>query len=57
LKPRGRGSGGADARVASAAAQIKMVETRIERSIVRASVDSEVLQVKIHPGKFAPALE
>jgi multidrug efflux pump subunit AcrA (membrane-fusion protein) len=45
----------AEAQVASAAAQIKMVETEIERSTVRASVDGEVLQVKIHPGEFAPA--
>jgi HlyD family secretion protein len=45
----------AESRVASAAAQIKMVETQIERSIVRAPVDGEVLQVKIHPGEFAPA--
>jgi multidrug efflux pump subunit AcrA (membrane-fusion protein) len=45
----------AEAQAASAAAQIKMVETQIERSTVRASVDGEVLQVKIHPGEFAPA--
>ena len=45
----------AESRVASAAAQIKMVETQIERSIVRAPVDGEVLQMKIHPGEFAPA--
>ncbi len=45
----------AEAQVASAAAQIKMVETEMERSTVRASVDGEVLQVKIHPGEFAPA--
>jgi HlyD family secretion protein len=45
----------AESRAASAAAQMKMVETQIERSIVRAPVDGEVLQVKIHPGEFAPA--
>ena len=45
----------AKAEVASAEAQIKMMETQIERSTVRASVDGEVLQVKIHPGEFAPA--
>jgi multidrug efflux pump subunit AcrA (membrane-fusion protein) len=45
----------AKAQVAAAEAQIKMIETQIERSIVRASVDGEVLQVKIHPGEFAPA--
>jgi len=45
----------AKAQVASAAAQIKMIETQIERSTVRASVDGDVLQVKVHPGEFAPA--
>jgi HlyD family secretion protein len=45
----------ADAQVIAAAAQIKTIETQIERSIVRASVDGQVLQVKIHPGEFAPA--
>src|SRR3989454_2841599 len=45
----------AKAQVASAAAQIKMIETQIERSTVRAPVDGEVLQVKVHPGEFAPA--
>src|SRR5262249_49440520 len=45
----------AKAQVASAQAQIKMIETQIERSTVRASVNGEVLQVKIHPGEFAPA--
>jgi multidrug efflux pump subunit AcrA (membrane-fusion protein) len=45
----------AKAQVASARAQIKMIEVQIERSTVRAPVDGEVLQVKIHPGEFAPA--
>src|SRR6266498_1718624 len=45
----------ATAQVALATAQIKMIETQIERSTVRACVDGEVLQVKIHPGEFAPA--
>ena len=45
----------ARAQVAAAAAQIEMVQTQIERSLVRAPVDGEVLQVKIHPGEFAPA--
>jgi RND family efflux transporter MFP subunit len=45
----------AKAQVASAATQIKMVETEIIRSVVRAPVAGEVLQVKIHPGEFAPA--
>jgi len=45
----------AKAQVASAAAQINRIETQIERSTVRAPVDGEVLQVKVHPGEFAPA--
>src|SRR5260221_1333310 len=45
----------ASAQVASAAAQIQIIETQIERSTVRASVDGQVLQVKVHPGEFAPA--
>jgi multidrug efflux pump subunit AcrA (membrane-fusion protein) len=45
----------AKAHVTSAQAQIKVMETQVDRSIVRAPVDGEVLQVKIHPGEFAPA--
>src|SRR5437867_6756187 len=45
----------AKAQVVSAAAQIQMTETNLERSIVRAPMDGDVLQVKIHPGEFAPA--
>jgi HlyD family secretion protein len=45
----------ARAQVASATAQVRVMETQLERSIVRASVAGEVLQVKIHPGEFAPA--
>jgi len=45
----------ANAQVVSAAAQIQMTETNLERSIVRAPMDGDVLQVKIHPGEFAPA--
>ena len=45
----------AKAQVSAAAAQVKSVETQIERSIVRAPIDGEVLQVKIHVGEFAPA--
>jgi HlyD family secretion protein len=45
----------ARAQVESATAQVNMMQTQIERSTVRASVDGEVLQVKIHPGEFAPA--
>src|SRR5262245_16958190 len=41
----------AKAQVAAATAQIKLIETQIERSIVRAPLDGEVLQAKIHPGE------
>lgn len=45
----------AKADVISAKAQIKEIETNLDRIIVRAPVDGEVLQLKIHPGEFAPA--
>lgn len=45
----------AEAQVVAAAAQVKSVETQIERSTIRAPIDGEVLQVKIHVGEFAPA--
>jgi len=45
----------AKAHVVAAAAQIQMTQTNLERSIVRAPMDGDVLQVKIHPGEFAPA--
>lgn len=45
----------AEAQVVATAAQVKSVETQIERSTVRAPIDGEVLQVKIHVGEFAPA--
>ncbi len=45
----------AKAQVAAADAQVKSVQTQIERSTVRAPIDGEVLQVKIHVGEYAPA--
>jgi multidrug efflux pump subunit AcrA (membrane-fusion protein) len=45
----------AKAQVSAAAAQVKTVATQIERSTVRAPIDGEVLQVKIHVGEYAPA--
>jgi RND family efflux transporter MFP subunit len=45
----------ARAQVTAAVAQVKSVETHIERSTVRAPIDGEVLQVKIHVGEYAPA--
>jgi HlyD family secretion protein len=44
---------GAD--VKSAEAAVGQVETEIERRIVRAPVDGQVLQIKTHLGEFAPA--
>ena len=44
----------AKAQVDAAAAQVQSVATHIERSTVRAPIDGEVLQVKIHVGEFAP---
>jgi len=45
----------AKAAVISAKAQIKETETNLDRIIVCAPVDGEILQLKIHPGEFAPA--
>ncbi len=43
------------AQLAAAESQLRLVETEIERSTVRAPLDAEVLQVKVRPGEFAPA--
>lgn len=45
----------AETQVAAAQTQVRSVETEIERSTVRAPLDGEVLQVKIHLGEYAPA--
>lgn len=45
----------AKAQVTATEAEVKNAQTQIERSIVRAPIDGEVLQVKIHVGEFAPA--
>jgi RND family efflux transporter MFP subunit len=45
----------AKARISAAKAQIRVIHAQLERSVVRAPVDGQVLQVKIHPGEFAPA--
>jgi len=42
-------------RVKQAEAQVQAVETEIDRLTVRAPVDGEVMQVKIHVGEFAQA--
>lgn len=45
----------AQAQVVATAAQIQSVQTQIDRSTVRAPIDGEVLQVKIHVGEYAAA--
>ena len=46
---------GAGTQAAAAEAQVRSVETEIERSTVSAPLDGQVLQVKIHVGEYAPA--
>ncbi|HXC36396.1 MAG TPA: efflux RND transporter periplasmic adaptor subunit [Candidatus Acidoferrales bacterium] len=46
---------GSRAQVTAAAADVESVQTQIERSIIRAPIDGEVLQCKVHVGEFAPA--
>ena len=43
------------AQVTAAAAEVESVQTQIDRSIIRAPIDGEVLQCKVHVGEFAPA--
>jgi multidrug resistance efflux pump len=45
----------AEAEVAAATAQVKAIETEIDRLIVRAPVDGQILQVKVRPGEYAQA--
>jgi multidrug efflux pump subunit AcrA (membrane-fusion protein) len=45
----------ARAEASAAEAQVRAVETEIERSTVRAPLDAQVLQVKLHVGEYAPA--
>jgi RND family efflux transporter MFP subunit len=42
-------------RVVLAEAQLKAIETEVERRIIRAPIDGKVLQVKVRVGEFAPA--
>jgi HlyD family secretion protein len=43
------------AQVTAAAADVESVQMQIARSIIRAPIDGEVLQCKVHVGEFAPA--
>jgi multidrug resistance efflux pump len=45
----------AKARIGAARAQIQVIQAQLDRSVVRAPVDGQVLQVKVHSGEFAPA--
>ena len=45
----------AESQVLAAQAQVQSIETEIDRSTVRAPLDGEVLQVKLHLGEYAPA--
>lgn len=45
----------AEAQVAQAQADLKITETDLERLTVRAPVDGQVLQLKVHLGEFAAA--
>jgi multidrug efflux pump subunit AcrA (membrane-fusion protein) len=45
----------AQSEVSAAEAQLRAVETEIERSTVRAPLTSEVLQVRLRVGEYAPA--
>jgi HlyD family secretion protein len=53
-KNRGFAAQKAEAQLAQTRAQLKSVETDLERLTVRAPVDGHVLQVKVHLGEFAP---
>lgn len=44
----------AEENVKVAQANLKVIETNIERSIIRAPVEGEILQVNIYPGELAP---
>ena len=45
----------AAARVAQAQAEVERLEVEIERQLVRAPIDGEILRVEARPGEFAPA--
>ena len=51
---RGYAAQKAEAQLAQARAQLQSSETDLDRLTVRAPVDGQVLQVKVHLGEFAP---
>jgi len=44
----------AESQLAQATAELKSTETDLDRLTVRAPVDGQILQLKVHPGEFAP---
>lgn len=44
----------AEAQLEQARAELKSAETELDRLTVRAPVDGQILQLKVHPGEFAP---
>jgi RND family efflux transporter MFP subunit len=44
----------AEAQLTQARAELSSIETDLDRLTVRAPVDGQVLQLKVHPGEFAP---
>jgi HlyD family secretion protein len=53
-KNRGFAAQKSEAQLAQARSQLNSIETDLERLTVRAPVDGQVLQVKVHLGEFAP---
>ena len=53
-KNRGFAAQKVEAQLAQARAELNSIETDLERLTVRAPVDGQVLQVKVHLGEFAP---
>jgi RND family efflux transporter MFP subunit len=45
----------AEAQLSQARAQLTSIETDLDRLTVCAPVDGQILQLKVHPGEFAPA--
>ncbi len=44
----------AEAQLVQARAELTSIQTDLDRLTVRASVDGQILQLKVHPGEFAP---
>jgi HlyD family secretion protein len=45
----------AQAEVAAGEAQVRTIQTELDRSTIRAPLDADVLQVRLRPGEYAPA--